>query len=243
MEQPVLVLISFLTSAFNAAVGVGGGVLLIAVMTSFLPAAALVPIHGVVQLASNASRNIFGYKHTDWTILPPFLAGALLGTLLGSQVVISFPLIYLPLALGFFILIITWTPQFIFQRLLRGNFVFLGFLQAFFTLIVGATGPLNLPFLVRKGLSRDRVIVTHGLLMTITHLIKISLFGLLGFSYTPYLGLIFWMIIAVTAGSYFGTKFRKRIPEELSRKFFQWLITLLALSMILKVLAQLYRQP
>ncbi|MCW9049358.1 MAG: sulfite exporter TauE/SafE family protein, partial [Deltaproteobacteria bacterium] len=122
MSDVFLITLSFFTSAFNAAVGFGGGVLLIAVMTSFLPPAALVPIHGVVQLASNASRNLFGIKNTDWTILPPFLLGAALGTTLGSQIVISFPVRFLPLALGLFILLVTWTPKMLFNRMLRGNF-------------------------------------------------------------------------------------------------------------------------
>lgn len=238
MDHILLIAVSFLTSAFNAAVGVGGGLFLIAVMASFLPPAAIVPVHGVVQLASNASRNLFGIRSTDWTVLPPFLIGVALGSVLGTRVVQSFPVAFLPLALGIFILLMTWGPSFLNDRLLRGNFVFLGFLQGFFTLIVGASGPLNLPFLVRRGLGRDAVIVTHSLLMTITHIIKITVFGLLGFSFAPYLLLICGMVVAVSAGSFAGTKFRKRIPELVSEKIFRFLITLLALGMILKVVVR-----
>lgn len=230
-----LIVLSFFTSAFNAAVGVGGGVLLIAVMTSFLPASALVPIHGVVQLASNASRNIFNINYTEWSILPAFLIGAAVGIAVGSQAVIYFPTRYLPLVLGFFILLITWLPDLLKKGLSRGNFVFLGFLQGSLSLLLGATGPLNIPFLLRKKLNRDSVIATQSLLNTIIHFIKIATYGLLGFSFVKYIPLVVGMICSVSLGSYYGTKFRNRIPEQLSHRLFKALITALSCGMIAKV--------
>ncbi|MDY0191288.1 MAG: hypothetical protein RBR22_11190, partial [Desulfuromonas sp.] len=51
----VLIVTACLTSAMTAALGVGGGVLLLAVMSMLLPAAAIIPLHGLVQLGSNAN--------------------------------------------------------------------------------------------------------------------------------------------------------------------------------------------
>ena len=48
--------ISFLTSLITAAFGIGGGVVMIAVLASILPPAALIPVHAVVQVGSNAGR-------------------------------------------------------------------------------------------------------------------------------------------------------------------------------------------
>ena len=50
MQVEVLVPIAFLTSAFTAMAGIGGGLVLVALMPGFLPAQAIVPVHGVVQL-------------------------------------------------------------------------------------------------------------------------------------------------------------------------------------------------
>lgn len=227
-----LIIISFLTSAFNAAVGIGGGFLLIAIMTSFLPPSALVPVHGVVMLASNVSRNFFNFKFTDWEIFPAFLAGVAIGTAVGSQAIIVFPIHYLPLALAFFILLMTWLPDLLKRVLSRGNFFFLGFLQGSLTLLLGSTGSLNFPFLLRKKLNRDTIIATSSLLMTITHLIKILTYGLLGFNFGEYIPLTVGMITAVTIGSYAGTRVRGRIPEYLSQQLFKILITSLACGMI-----------
>ena len=55
----LLILIAFGTSTLTAITGIGGGMMLIAIMPGFLPAAAIVPVHGMVQLFSNSSRAFF----------------------------------------------------------------------------------------------------------------------------------------------------------------------------------------
>jgi uncharacterized membrane protein YfcA len=82
-------------------------------------------------------------------------------------------------------------------------------------------------------------VVTAAAFMTIVHLVKIITFGLLGFTFAPYLGLMAWMVIAVISGSYFGTKLRHKVPEQLFLKVFKLLISLLAVRMIVKALLPL----
>ena len=140
----------------------GGGIMLISVMPGLLPAAAIVPVHGAVQLASNSSRVLFGWRHIEWSIFWPFLAGAALGSIVGAGAVIHLNFDYLPLYLGVFVLIVTWVP--ISKRSFRlpGHFVILGAIQTFFSLFVGVTGPLTNAFLVREELPKDDLVVTHA---------------------------------------------------------------------------------
>ena len=46
-----LILLSFFTSFFAATAGLGGGIIMIAVLASVLPAAAVIPVHGIIQVA------------------------------------------------------------------------------------------------------------------------------------------------------------------------------------------------
>jgi uncharacterized membrane protein YfcA len=236
MGSALLITAAFLSSSLTAVLGLGGGMLLISIMSVFLPPAAVVPVHGVVQFASNASRGAFSPKQIRREILWPFLVGCIIGATAGSQVVPKVPTEFLPIPLGGFILLMTWLPQIKKQLWFPGKFLSLGFVQAFLTLFVGATGPLNLPFLMRAGLTRDQLVVTGAAFMTIVHLVKIITFGLLGFAFGPHLMLIALMVVAVISGSYTGTKLRHRVPEELFRKAFKMLITLLAIRMIVKPL-------
>ena len=66
----ILVGFSFLGSFITMALGIGGGVLLLAVMASLMPAVALIPIHGVIQLGSNAFRSATLITHVSW---PPVM--------------------------------------------------------------------------------------------------------------------------------------------------------------------------
>ncbi|HYG44650.1 MAG TPA: sulfite exporter TauE/SafE family protein, partial [Bordetella sp.] len=52
----VLVATSFLTSALTAAMGLGGGVAMLAVLSLGLPVTSVLPVHGVVQMGSNSGR-------------------------------------------------------------------------------------------------------------------------------------------------------------------------------------------
>ncbi|SHI49080.1 Uncharacterized membrane protein YfcA [Malonomonas rubra DSM 5091] len=236
MTTAFLITAAFFSSTLTAVLGVGGGMLLISVMAVALPPAAIVPVHGVAQLASNASRGIFALKEISWQIVWPFLCGCVLGSLLGSDLFIRFPSEFLPVPLGTFILIMTWWPQWKQKFRLPGRFFGLGFVQAVLTLFVGATGPLNMPILLREGLSKDQIVVTASALMTIVHLAKIITFGFIGFAFSSYLPLMAGMVVAVIAGSFAGTKLRAKVPEERFKKLFKLLITVLALRMIIRAL-------
>jgi uncharacterized membrane protein YfcA len=236
MDIFFLVAASLFTSALTAIVGMGGGMLLISLMPSFLPIAAVVPVHGAVQIASNASRVLFGLRHVEWRIFWPFFAGSVIGAALGSPLVLRLPSEHMPLLLGLFILVFTWLPKRESPFRLPGHFAIMGAVQTFLSLFVGVSGPLTNAFLLREELPRDRLVVTHGMLMTATHALKILAFGLMGFAFAPHLTLIAAMVVAVSLGSYAGTFLLGRVPEALFRKILKALITVLALRMIARVL-------
>ena len=66
MNEVLLVTFAFATSTLTAITGIGGGMMLIAFMPGLLPAAAIVPVHGAVQLFANSSRALFGWRQLQW---------------------------------------------------------------------------------------------------------------------------------------------------------------------------------
>lgn len=70
-----LIVLAGFTSFLTAAMGAGGGLLLLVVMASFLPMAIVIPVHGLVQLGSNANRMLLTYRHVDSSMLLFFVAG------------------------------------------------------------------------------------------------------------------------------------------------------------------------
>lgn len=59
-------LIALTTSTLTGIMGIGGGMILIALMPGLLPVAAIVPVHAATQLVSNGSRALFGWKTIHW---------------------------------------------------------------------------------------------------------------------------------------------------------------------------------
>ncbi|MDJ0930475.1 hypothetical protein [Breoghania sp.] len=98
-----LVFVSFLTSGMTAAVGLGG-VALLAVMAFAISMAVLIPVHGVIQLGSNAGRMIVQARHIDRSILLYIAIGSLVGAWVGGHVVMRLPDAPLKIALTLFVL-------------------------------------------------------------------------------------------------------------------------------------------
>lgn len=224
-----LTAISFATSFITAAFGIGGGVVLLAVLASLLPPAAIIPVHGVVQFGSNAGRAVIMRAHTDWRAVGPFTLGALVGVALGGLVVVDLPAGVLQIVVGLFVL---WSVFFKPPGFLASSAVVAGAFSSFITMFVGGTGPFIAAFVKTMGFERMRHVGTHATLMTIQHLAKSLVFGLLGFAFAQWLPLIAAMIASGFLGTVVGKKVLAKIPEETFKKVLSAILIVLALRLI-----------
>jgi uncharacterized membrane protein YfcA len=231
-----LIAIALVTSAVAGVFGMGGGVLLIALMPGLVPAAAIIPLHAATQLASNGSRALFGWRHIDPSLILPFLGGALAGAALGARLFQHLDLHWLPALIGTFILAITWLPLPAVRGQGRWPLLLLGFYQTGIGMLVGATGPLGAAVLARRDTRRDWLVVNTAVYMSGSHLLKMLAFGVMGFAFADYWLLLLGMVVGVIAGSWLGTQLRQAVPKGNFHFWFKWLISLLALRMILLVI-------
>ena len=236
MNEVLLIGIALMTSVITAIFGLGGGLMLIAFMPGLLPAVAIIPVHSVAQLASNASRAALTYRAIQWEYGLSFLMGSVFGGLFAAQLTQFINLDYIPLFIGAFILFNVWGPKLQLRSNPKGEFVTIGFLQTALGMVVGATGPMGLSTLVRKNLHRDALVVTSALFMTITHTVKIILFGFIGFSFAEYWQLCVGMVIAVILGSLIGTHMRHRVADQRFHLILKLILTALAIRMIVNTL-------
>ena len=229
----ILVTASFFTSALTAAFGVGGGVFMLALMGLMVPVAALIPVHGAVQLGSNTGRAWHQRAHIHWPVLLPFMAGAVIGSIAGGFIVLELPDALMKLVLGDFIIAVTWTKIPGFDRLSKGGLAIGGSVIGFLTMALGATGPMMAAFL-NQFLSGDRkaIVSTHAALMTVLHAMKIVVFGALDFAFARWLPLVAAMIATGYAGTVWGTALLERMPEDAFRKWFRIALTVLALDLM-----------
>jgi uncharacterized protein len=216
---------SFCTSALTAAFGIGGGAVLLAVLANLLPPSALIPVHGVVQLGSNTGRALMLLPHVARELVLPFLVGSLVGIAAGALVVVELPPAAIQIGVGAFILwSVAATPPAFFRRSAWAA----GIGSSFLTMFFGATGPFVAAYVKTQQLGRMVYVATHAACMTAQHLLKVIAFGLLGFAFGEYLGLIAGMVAFGFLGTLAGGRVLMKIDE---RRFG------LALNAILVILA------
>lgn len=224
--------VSFLTSALTAAIGLGGGLALLSVMASLLPPLAVIPVHGIVQLGSNGGRSIIQRAHINWQIAGVFALGALVGAIVGGQVVFALPPSMLKGVLGIFILYMLWGPKPRFRKAGTMIYTLTGAVSTFLTMFVGATGPFVAAVLSPAKLTRHQMVATIAICMTQQHAFKILIFGLLGFAFSPWLILTAGMIATGFAGTLVGTRLLTQLPEKQFHIAFKTILTALALNLI-----------
>jgi len=235
MNELFLGLLTFFTSTIAGVVGIGGGMMLIAILPAFLPLNALIPVHGLTQMSSNFSRAFFGYKDVQYETIPKFLVGSIFGIALFASILSMISLEYVPLFIGFYILLSLWSAKFNDKIKKYENYYLVGFLQTGLSIVVGATGPLTMTLLLKDYKDKDKVVATGAALMSITHILKVFVFMYFGFVFFDYIGVIVAMIIGAVAGSYAGTKLRDKIDGKKFLMLLKVLLTILAIKVIIGV--------
>jgi uncharacterized protein len=227
-----LLLTSVFTSAVTAAFGMGGGLVMLALLGNLLPAPAVVPVHGVIQLGSNVGRAVVFRRQIVWPFFAFFAAGAALGTVAGSALVVRLPEPLLYTALGLFLLASAWRPRLGIAAQRPVWLTPLGAFASFLTMFVGATGPFVAAALSSFRLPRHRLIGTHAAMMLLQHGLKVAAFGVLGFVYGPWLPLIGALMAAGFLGTLLGRKALDRLPERTFACLFRALLALLAARLL-----------
>lgn len=224
--------ISFIGSMIAAALGLGGGMLVLATMATVLPPMVLIPLHGVVQLGSNAGRAAIMSRHVLYAIVPAFLVGTILGAAVGGWTFQALPIWALQLFLALFVLYGTWAPRFRSSKPGPAKFLGVGMVGGFTTMFVGGTGPLIAPFVAAACDERQQVVATHAFLMTLQHLFKVIAFGLIGFAFGPYIPLLAGLLAFGFAGTLVGRKVLDTLPEQVFRHGLKAILTVLASKLL-----------
>lgn len=229
----VLIIVSAFTSFLTAALGLGGGLGLLAVMATGLPTATMIPVHGVVQFGSNFGRSLVLWRHTDWRAAAWFCGGGLAGAAAGGGLVTNLPDAPMKVAIGLFILLMTWGPK---PHGLGSSTTALtvgGALGGALTMGFGATGPFTAAVLAARNYVRQTQVATFSVCMSVQHIVKVVMFGLLGFAFAAWVPLMGAMIASGFVGTLIGARFLHRLPEEVFRRALKWITSLLALQVLI----------
>ena len=221
----VLALAALVTATVSGIIGMGGGILLLAVIFSFLPHQDAIPVHAVVQLASNGTRLLAFLGNVDWPTIGRFALGAVPGAGVGALLLWllgspdrSEP--YLKMAVGVYIVLSLVIPLRRSKKDGRASeraFTLLGLVAGTAALTLGAIGPLIGPLFARHGFVKERLIATKAVCQAMMHVLKLPAFLLIRDLDVQRLGLLAVVMVAMVIP---GTLLGKRLLQYVTEKHF-----------------------
>ena len=220
---------SFVGSFITVAFGIGDGALLLAVMATLVPPAALIPTHGVVQIGSNLGRAAVTFRHIFWPALPAFTLGSAIGAGIGGSLAVSLPPAWVQIGVGSFVI---WSVLGRPPKGVRDWPLTVGAISSFLTMFFGATGLFVATFTKSQKLPRHDHVATHAALMTVQHGVKTIAFGLLGFAFSEWWGFVIAMIAAGFLGTLAGKRLLNRLDDRMFRRALDVILVLLSLRLI-----------
>jgi uncharacterized membrane protein YfcA len=235
LEILLLSAAAFCTSALTAVVGAGGGTALIAIMLQVMSPVVAIPVHGVVQLASNTTRVWLMWQHMAWPIIFRFAALMPLGVWLGLELFQGLPTETIQILIGCFILISLAARQIGKWResdVPLWAFFPIGFVTGALNMVVGVIAPILGVLIIRKDLSKETMVGTLGFFGLLGNLLKIAGFSIIGFSFIEFGPTILFMVPAAVIGTRVGRAVLARIDERYFMLGFRIVLIGLALKLI-----------
>jgi uncharacterized membrane protein YfcA len=229
-ELLALALFSTISSLLTAVAGLGGGMLLLALMAQVLAPVVLIPLHGIAQFFSNANRGIIHRNKLEWSYLKPFITGSAIGAFAFVPFVVFVDATIGAIAVGLFILLVTWFPQWINASRLPP--LFSGGLTSGLGVLFGATGPLAMSAHPKANWSKEQIVGNHGAAMAFQHGVKVIAYLVAGVQLYQYLWHIVVLFIGAWLGTLAGTHLLKRITDTRFKVLLKWVLTLLGARLI-----------
>jgi uncharacterized membrane protein YfcA len=234
----LLVAAALIIGVWNTAVGSTGGIMF-ATLSAVLGPAAAIPVQSVVE-GTGAGYRIWHLRHQiDYSYIGAFALGGAVGGLVG------FPLVRGALAEGstetftivvaIAILAMTWLP--LARRVGAGRWgpSATGLATTFLCLFVGGMGAPIAASLESRGQPHPVVVATSTTAIYLQYVLRLGLFGLTGAIIHDHLGLMAAMTAASLTGTWVGARVLLRVDPERTRQVFRATVTVIALSMIVRV--------
>ncbi|MEC8308391.1 MAG: TSUP family transporter [Pseudomonadota bacterium] len=237
MEPIYLAVIAFCSSLFTACAGLGGGILLLAMMLQIFPPNVVIPLHGITQFFSNASRALLlrSFIAKDYVI--PFTIGSFLGVVIFIPLITIVDQVIGSLILGIFILVATWRPSYLKLRSVHATIS--GAITGGLGLILGAIGPLAMSAHPKENWIKEQIVANHATVMACQHGLKVVAFSVIGINLIEYSYELVGLVLGAAAGTFVGTKLLTRISDDRFRMLLNIVLTILAIRMIYENLTSL----
>jgi uncharacterized membrane protein YfcA len=220
----ILAIAAVVTSFISGILGMAGGMILMGILLALpgvtLPAAMM--LHGITQLASNATRALLWRTHVDWRVFRQYALGALVALVAFTvlRLVVSKPVALIAMGLTPFVaLALPESLHLNVER--RGQSFACGLICSALSLTSGVSGPILDVFFVRSTMTRQRVVATKAMTQSFSHLLKIGYFGAI-VSVAADAKIEWWLGLMMVALAFVGTNLSRRVLDRMNDKAFRF---------------------
>ncbi|MGB1032081.1 MAG: sulfite exporter TauE/SafE family protein, partial [Flavobacteriales bacterium] len=203
--------------AFSTMAGGGGAMILLPVVNALLGTDKAAPIIQLGNFLGRPTRIILFWKNINWNIVKAYLPLAAFGAFLGAWLFSNFKSDVLQLIIALFLVSTAWQFKFGKEKKSFPMKLFwfgpIGFVVAFISSLVGATGPLLNPFYLNYGVSKEELVATkaaNSFFVAMIQLPTYAFFGALEGSMWSY-GLAIGL--GAGLGNFIGKKWLKKITD------------------------------
>jgi uncharacterized protein len=222
---------SFLSTAVSSAFAVGGGFVMIAILSTFMPVSAMVPLHSAMMVGLSLSRTWYFRKDIHWPIVIPFVIGALIGAFAGTSIYVDLPEVLIAVSIAILMLLAVWWPEVKFKREIPHPFFLVGLIHSFLSALF-SFGGLFQPVMVRTKLNKMQITATLASGLMVMNFFKISGYATFGFDFKPYLSVIVLAILVSFPAAKMGKALLHKISEQQFRRVFKIIMTVFAFRLL-----------
>lgn len=234
----LLLLSTFFTSLLSGTLAVGGGQVLLFILTLVLPVPETMLLHGATQLSSNTTRTLLFRKHLQWRVIGIYALGSLLAIYFYLQMNFIPEKYMIYLFLGFLPLLSL--VKSLGKKLSIAkyrNSAFAGSLITFSQVSFGVSGSLIDMFFAESGYNKYKVVANKSITQVGGHIFKIFIYSSVVLAQSRAELQMHWFPICIFGawlGTFIGKKVLKKLNEENFQKFTKIIICCLSVLLIFK---------
>lgn len=227
---------ALLGSTVSGITGVGGGMVFLPFLVFTVGAKYAVPYLTMLLLVANVSRAYFARRGIDWRVWRHFCIGAIPGAVVGALVYTVLPAFWITKALGVYLVVyvaLTFTKTTWPKTATLKSISIVGVPAGLVSAVVGGSGPVVVPWLLRYGLIKEAFIGTEAVGAAAMHVAKLAVWGGAGMITAHDVLLLLPLSVLMIAGSYFGTALVTRMRARIFRAILIFALAVIGLRFLL----------
>ena len=227
---------SFAATLTGSLLGIGGGFIVLGLLSVLFPVTVLVPVLAGVLVCIDFSRAIAFRSYLHTPIFYAFSSGGIIGVFIGAMIFISLPEKVIGTGLAALIVFSLILPADKIRWNIKYPFFWIGTVHSFLSTMFGYGGILQTA-MIRTQLKGQQITACLAFCFLVLEIMKVCTYTIHGFDYWPYLGSIAATACGAIPASYIGKQLTYKVSSTLYRRGYKILICVIALHLLIKIWA------